>query len=337
MCFLPHTERKAKARYLQLQNQTQKEMRLFTCLVFLVVLSNACRDYESNNTNTSINDNSSSSELFNNGNIEEEIKKYQAKLISYPKSYNYNYNYACLLSKYKCFDSSYKYLRRAIIIDTLADALTDPDFLHLREDKNWNEFEDSLILKLNIKLNRNINDIDYAKKLWRMKALDQSYYDEIEIAEKKVGMKSSVVIALWDLKDAINKKNQKELLELIAQKGWPKKSNVGEQACASAFLIIQHSNLEYQEKYLPVIKTLCEQGEASWADFALMYDRILTENNRPQKYGSQIRYNDKTKLHELFPLENKNKVDEWRKEVGLIPLKYYVKRWNIELDSTYKK
>ena len=60
-----------------------------------------------------------------------------------------------------------------------------------------------------------------------------------------------------------------------------------------------------------------------------MYDRIQVNENKPQKYGSQIKYNNDTKSFELFPLEDESKVDEWRKEVGLGNLAGYVARWGI--------
>jgi len=60
-----------------------------------------------------------------------------------------------------------------------------------------------------------------------------------------------------------------------------------------------------------------------------MYDRIQTNENKPQKYGSQVKYNEQTKKYELFSLEDESKVDEWRKEVGLCPLSKYVSQWGI--------
>ena len=134
---------------------------------------------------------------------------------------------------------------------------------------------------------------------------------------------------MWDLKNKINKQNQEELEKLIETKGWPKISEVGGAASTAAFLIIQHSDIEKQKKYLPVIKKLCEQKDAMWQDYALMYDRILVTEKKPQKYGSQINYNEQTKKYELFPLEDESKVDEWRKEVKLGPLSEYVSQWGI--------
>ena len=93
--------------------------------------------------------------------------------------------------------------------------------------------------------------------------------------------------------------------------------------------MIQHADLEKQQKYLPVIEALCKAGEAQWQDYALMYDRIQTSIGKSQRYGSQVRFDDQTQQYELFPLEDASKVDEWRKQAGLKPLSAYLKNWNI--------
>jgi len=259
------------------------------------------------------------------GALEEFKKTYAAN----PKDKNNIYNYACALSVTEQIDSAFKYLNISIEMDTSIQAFSDPDFLHLRESPKWDTFENRLIFLLKKLPHLPFKDFEYAKKLWKMSALDQAYYNDIEIAENKIGKNSSVTFALKDLKNKINKENQEELEKLIEVKGWPKRSEVGGTASMAAFLIIQHSDLKKREKYLPVIKKLCEQNEAFWQNYALMYDRIQTNENKPQKYGSQVKYNEQTKKYELFPLEDEAKVDEWRKEMGLGPLSEYVSQWGI--------
>jgi hypothetical protein len=75
---------------------------------------------------------------------------------------------------------------------------------------------------LNIKYNNPYKDIEYAKALLKLGAYDQAYFNEIGIAFRKFGMRSSVASALWRLKFMIQEKNQKELEQLVAAKGWPK-------------------------------------------------------------------------------------------------------------------
>jgi hypothetical protein len=242
------------------------------------------------------------------------------------------YNYACALSVTGQLDSALKYLIIATANDKTTFALTDPDLLNLRKDKRWELFETNLITSIQ-KKDPAIKDIEYAKRLWYMSATDQAYYKCITIAEEKTGRYSTVVLALWKLKEMLNEQNQNELEQLIQLKGWPKMSQVGTEAAGAAFLVIQHSTTDKQKKYLPVIKKLCEEKEANWGSYALMYDRIQTRDNKPQMYGSQVRFNSETNMYELYPLLDETKVDQWRKEVGLGPLASYVARWGIKFET----
>jgi hypothetical protein len=70
-------------------------------------------------------------------------------------------------------------------MDTSLAALIEPDFLTARKDKRWQEFEDDLISMLNIKYKKPFNDIEYAKKLWKLRAFDQAYFTQVGIAGKK--------------------------------------------------------------------------------------------------------------------------------------------------------
>ncbi len=265
--------------------------------------------------------------------IEEHKRVFQLDSLDYLNVYNM----ACLLSTERQTDSAFKYLYYSAGLNSTELPLTDPDFLPLREDKRWQAFEEYLVNLIQTKYEHPINDEAYARKLWHMRARDQAYYTEISLAERKIGRNSSVVYALWKMKEDINNQNQKELEGLIAKKGWPTLSQVGKHAAGAAFLVIQHSDLEKQKKYLPVIKKLCEEKEADWAAYALMYDRIQVDQNKPQRYGSQLTFNKSTQKYELSPLEDESKVEEWRKAIGMQPLADYLLRWDIKWEPKTKQ
>ncbi|HET6226879.1 MAG TPA: DUF6624 domain-containing protein [Bacteroidia bacterium] len=267
------------------------------------------------------------------GAIEAFKKEYQIN----PSNKTNLYNYACALALTGQNDSCFKYLNLSIRQKISVDPLVDRDFVPLKSDLRWKAFQDTLALLVQKKSPIPIKDLEYAKKLWEMRASDQAYYKEIDLAEKKTGRNSTVVQALWFLKRKLNEENQEEFELLVINKGWPKISDVGNIAASSAFLIIQHSNAEKQKKYLPIIKKLCEENEASWEEYALMYDRVQVGDGKKQKYGSQVRFNDQTQKFELFPLEDEIMVDEWRKEVGLPPLAEYVANWEIKFEPRKKK
>ena len=270
------------------------------------------------------------------GDLYGSIDEFRKTMIAEPKNASNVYNFACALALTNQVDSSFTYLNKAIEMDTSVDALMDPDFMAIKDDKRWKEIEDRIVSMMLVKYKKPYKELDYAKKLWNMKAKDQAYYTEIELASNKLGKQSTVVKALWTLKHIYNEENQKELIALIDEKGWPKSSEVGGKASSAAFLIIQHSDAQKQKKYLPIIEQLCKEKEASWQSYALMYDRVQTSDNLPQKYGSQVRYNNNIKKYELLPLLDETMVDQWRKEIGIQPLAEYLANWEIKFEPKKK-
>ncbi|MFA7361328.1 MAG: DUF6624 domain-containing protein [Candidatus Kapaibacterium sp.] len=297
--------------------------KVFALTVLFIVLINTV--YSQNITSSSLADS-----LQKEGNLKGAIEEFRRGFYSNSSDKRFVFDYACALAQDRQKDSAFKYIYIAISLDTAVYTLTDPDFLTIREDKRWIDFEETLISMLKIKYKNYYNDIELAKQLWKMRAVDQAYYEEIMLAQKKIGMFSTVEFALWEFKKSLNETNLKNLEDIIETKGWPKISDVGENAAGGAFLIIQHSNYEKQKKYLPTIKALCEIKEANWESYALMYDRIQMNENKPQRYGSQVTFNNSTKSFELYQLEDESKVDEWRKEMGLIPLSEYVAIWGLK-------
>ncbi|MDQ7815474.1 MAG: hypothetical protein RDU14_00445 [Melioribacteraceae bacterium] len=294
--------------------------------IFFFILNSAVVIYSQTAAATIM---SKSDSLRNEGEILKSIEECKNVFFRNPKDIRNLYNYSRFLSINKQIDSCFKYLKIAAEIDTSITPLIEPDLLTARESEQWNDFENRLISNLNIKFKNAVKDFDYAKVLWKLRAFDQAYFLETEIAGRKLGFKSSVVEALWKLKFMIQEKSQKELVEWIDKKGWPRIKNVGREAAFTAWLVIMHSNVRLQKKYLPVIKKICEGNELPWARYAAIYDRSLFNDNKPQKYGTHITYNERTGSMELYPLENESMVDVWRKEVGLQPLEEYLKQNNI--------
>ena len=278
--------------------------------------------------------------LINEGNVPEAITEYGKLYQLNPKDKRIVYNYACALSidnsVIMAFDSCFKYLNIAVELDTSVSALIDSDLIPAREDKEWAVFEERLISMLNVKYNNPYTDIEYAKALWRLGAYDQAYFNEIGIAGRKFGMRSSVASALWKLKFMIQENNQNELERLVVAKGWPKISEVGREAAMAAYLVAMHVNDGSQKKYLPMIRHSCEESELPWQRYANIYDRCLFNEKKPQKYGTHTIYSEQTKSEELYPLEDETKVDEWRKELGLEPLANYLARNNIKFQPKQK-
>lgn len=266
--------------------------------------------------------------LCKTGDLKEAITAYKKEYALYPPLACYGL--ACAYAHDGQTDSAFKYIFEDLAQDSTTYPLTNPDFLTLRNDKRWQQVVVKSVGNIVGFDPNGIKDLPLAEKLWDMSAWDQAYYYEIAIAESRLGRTSPICKTFWSLKEKINKENQRLLDSIIAVKGWPKNSRVGYSAASVAFLIIQHSTLEKREEYLPTVKKLCEENEADWSSYALMYDRIQIELNKPQLYGSQIKYNEETKQYELYPIEDEKNVDKRRAALGMQPLADYVSQWGIK-------
>jgi hypothetical protein len=239
------------------------------------------------------------------------------------------YNYSCAFAVSKQIDSAFKYLRPAIEKDSTLQALVDPDLIHLYNDERWNEIQNEIIEKFQLKSGK-LKKVELAKKLLEIKALDQAYLEEIDQAQEKMGRDCAVVDALWDLKDRINKKNLKEVEEIITSNTWPKISDVGTEGAEAVFLVIQHADINAQKKYLPVIKKLCEDNEAPCENYALMYDRVEVAENNRQLYGTQVKWSTNANKYVLYPILDEKNVDERRLHLGLMPIAQYLITFGIQ-------
>lgn len=269
--------------------------------------------------------------LFNEGDIRGAIAEYKKMYLQNPGDSRTEYNYACVLSRGSQADSAFRYLNLAVKSNPSVTPLTDPDLLALREDKRWSDFENNLITMINKKNDNAIKDIGYAKSLWRLQCMDQYCFYETGIAARKLGPGSPIVAALRRLQIMINEKNLKDLEGLLSQKGWPSRSEVGPEAAGAAFFVLQHSNADAQQKYISMFEKCCREKEASWQQYALMFDRMRMNQNKPQRYGTHTFLDPKAgSPNELYPLEDEAKVEEWRREIGLEPLKDYLARTGIK-------
>lgn len=269
------------------------------------------------------------------GDIPEAIIEYLRIFEVDPQNENNTYNLACSYAMTWKQDSAFHYLEIALEKDTTVWALNDPDLFPLTKHEKWAAIENKQIEKVEAKHGAYGNK-ELSKELWRMKMKDQAYYYHLRIAEKKMDRSSPVIKALWDLKHILNEENLTRIKEIIDEHGWPKQSVVGGNAASTTFLIIQHSDLATQKQYIGILKDACEAEEARWANYALMYDRIETGEDRPQKYGSQVRRDSETGEYAPFPILEPEYVNKRRKEVGLGPIEDYLGRWNIVWDVEQK-
>ncbi|THF51576.1 hypothetical protein E6C50_07375 [Flavobacterium supellecticarium] len=109
--------------------------------------------------------------------------------------------------------------------------------------------------------------------------------------------------------------------------GYPGLKENGRDACVRFWLVVQHSDHDviFQEKMLKALKRQLKKKNALVRNYAYLYDRVMKNKGKKQKYGTQLgRRTGGEKMHPIPELEFPDKVDELRKEMGLGTLKEYV-------------
>lgn len=114
----------------------------------------------------------------------------------------------------------------------------------------------------------------------------------------------------------IDKQNQFDLDSIVATCGWPRSKIFANSAVNAAFMIVQHADLTYQLKYFPLIQKSHEIGEIPSFVFAMLQDRILVRQGKPQLYGTQYSNGD-AGLRKLGDVADPDKLNERRVSIGL--------------------
>lgn len=139
-----------------------------------------------------------------------------------------------------------------------------------------------------------------------------------------------------DLVAAVDSLNTVWLKSVVAERGWPSASRVGEQGAHDAWLLAQHADRDraFQREVLVLMGAAVAEGEASGSDFAYLTDRVRIGMGELQVYGTQ--YNVVDGMPVSFQLEDPDSVDARRASVGLQPLAEYFDEYrrymNGELD-----
>lgn len=171
------------------------------------------------------------------------------------------------------------------------------------------------------------------KELKQMRNEDQGIRLLLIDASKRYGDRDKRTVEIRQMMKRIDSKNALRVQQIIDLYGWLGSDELGEDANETLFLCIQHADdLIIQTKYLPILKKAMEEGNADGWQYAFLTDRIKMNRGEKQVYGTQtLRMNGK---QFPVPIENPDKVDTLRKEIGLEPMKEYMEDtgfdWSLE-------
>ncbi|WP_338420163.1 DUF6624 domain-containing protein [Xanthomonas sontii] len=130
--------------------------------------------------------------------------------------------------------------------------------------------------------------------------------------------------ASWQQTVAVDQDNTAWLKAMVAKKGWPTRTSVGEDGAKAAFLIAQHATLDpaFQEQVLALMQSALAQKEADPSDVAMLQDRVLLHQGKPQLYGTQFKTEpDGTMV--LDRTQDIDRLDARRATMGLPPIAEY--------------
>ncbi len=129
--------------------------------------------------------------------------------------------------------------------------------------------------------------------------------------------------------ERVDSLNQATVFGILDKEGWP--SHLSDKANRAIWIVIDHSDLAYRSKYLDLVKEKAEEDVLDKTDYAILKDRVLMEEGKPQIYGTQIKMaativDDEIALQLcLWPVENPAALDSLRSTVGLSPIEEYLK------------
>lgn len=190
----------------------------------------------------------------------------------------------------------------------------------IKQKLHWN---DAQKLKLSTVQNAKPSlDLGLKRRLDSIAVLDQKFRnlmkEETQEGRAALGKKMGLSEAeyngdLWKLQSVIDSVNILYVEQILKTRGYPGKSMVGEPTNTAAWNVLQHS--EKIGEYLPMVKKAGEAGELPMNLVAMMEDRYLMYENKPQIYGTQGRVENNGERF-IWPIENPESVNERRKKAG---------------------
>ena len=217
----------------------------------------------------------------------------------------------------------------------VAHLKADADLASLRTDQRWQPLVrkmEAAAALAETKINQPLK-----RELAAILESDQALRRQLRPTQQKFGAKSPQMDSLFQQMKRADDRNLPRVTAIIDQYGWPGKSLVGDDGSLAAFLVIQHSNLATMQRYLPAMRQAAASGEMLKQNLALVEDRVLTFQDKPQLYGSQYRYNATTGRPEFLPIADEAHVDERRASMGLGPLADYARGFGLDYKSAPKQ
>lgn len=143
-----------------------------------------------------------------------------------------------------------------------------------------------------------------------------------ELAERL--SKDQATLKSEDQRLAVIADNVAYLEAIVRSVGWIDVARFGRQAAANAVILAKHGkDLPLILAALPIVDSDFKHAGDDAQMYTIFYDELMIELGGKQRYGTQLG-EEAQKRPFVLPLEDRARVDEWRKELGLEPLADYL-------------
>ncbi len=164
----------------------------------------------------------------------------------------------------------------------------------------------------------------YRQELLQMLEQDQALRQELT---RLVSSRDTSAFRKLSLRmDSADRAHTARLKELIHTYGWPDVGRVGHGAATAAFTLVQHADADraFQREYLAYLERAFAAGTVPGEAVALLTDRLLVGQGKPQTYGTQASIRD-GKLA-FYPIADSARVDERRAHMKMNSLAEYAQQ-----------
>jgi hypothetical protein len=151
------------------------------------------------------------------------------------------------------------------------------------------------------------------QELHRIYRRDQQIRDSITA----VGLDSPAAQPLFKQMHVTDSVNQVYVRRLLATTGWPARSQVGDTAASTVYLVVQHAGRAAIAQHLPALRQRVRQSEAQATNAATMEDRLRMFSGKKQRYGTQTaNWVRKDGTRVVWPVQRPAHVNRYRRQVG---------------------
>lgn len=165
----------------------------------------------------------------------------------------------------------------------------------------------------------NLNEIAVVKEhLALMAGIDQDV--------RHFFMKNRADVRIRELMSQMDQLYTTHMKAILQKHRWIVISQFGAEADHQAWLLVQHADHDpdFQRGCLKILEDFLPSGEINKQNYAYLYDRVALKDVGKQRYGTQLRIQGDE--FELLPTEETlEKVESYRRTLGLSPLEEYLK------------